>query len=505
MHSVYKSFIIAVLIILILPLACISQPFAKSWIDKYKLTVDDYITLTVEVSGASGVEQPQLMGMNNFKQVSVSTSQQLVFMNNQQSSSFQYKYVLKPLNTGDLKIGEAYINTSSGRLYTKPITITVDKSNVNPITSNISSKNNSNDFLNASTDSIFLKADVDDKNPYKNQQIIYTVKLYFTGNIADVKFDVPTFTDFLIEPLDQIKQYTTYAYGNYYSVVEQTYAMFPAKTGKIEIPPAVLTAQHIDINDPFNSMFGNVQYQPVKLNSEAISLNVKELPTAPAGFKNSVGEFKIDTKIDKVNLEVGESAKLKIIVWGRGNILNVQSPEFAFDKEFRKNFKIYPSHPVTQITDKKDYIYGQKVFNFDLVALNPGNYDIPSAEYAYFNPDTKMYHQVKSSTIEVEVSPSTKKETLGLTASDNLDLIDNSNPFDDIIQIHKSNAIIKNNQISKTSYILFVIILALPILALFFTFVYIKHKEYNEANQEIIKKRYAYRKAKDAVNKLKPL
>ena len=316
---------------------------------------------------------------------------------------------------------------------------------------------------------------------------------------------MPNFQDFIVEPLDQGKQYSTYEYGSYYQVFEQSYALFPTKVGIQNLPPAKLNGVRLYVNDPFDSLFGNAQQIPFELVTEPMTIDVKKLPKAPANFKNSVGLFKINTEISTMILRTGDTAKLTINIWGSGNITNIQAPQFNFDDNFKSCFKIYEQTPKTQITDKRDYIIGRKTFDFDIVALKPGTYTIPSAEYAYFNPETGLYHQLKSSEIKITVKPGSSNEQVNLASSDNNPDTKQDEHLDDIISIHTNDNIIVNKAFTKISYTIYAVLFAIPLIALLATLLYIKHKESTSANEHLIKKRLAYRTAKERLSKIKPI
>lgn len=497
MRTLFITLLIILTSIIIHPLTVLATATATSQIDKTQTELNNYVVLTIKIDEASSIEPPILMGMDNFQQMSASSSNNTTIINGRISNSVVFQYILIPKKVGTFNIGEAYITTNSGRLHTKPELITVTDSTNNQTQINQSQPNNYNKQNIDVNSDVELRAEVNNNNPYKNEQIIYTIRLFFRGTLSDIQLNTPQFQDFIAEPLDERQQYTTYVQGNLYNVLEKAYALFPTKSGKLTIQPSSIICNLMNSYDPLDQIFGNYSSKPVSLKTKPINLIVKEPPKAPKTYKDSVGEFKIKTEINNTILDIGETAKLQISIWGKGNITNIQEPSFNFNEQFKKGFKIYDMTPITQITDKSEFITGQKVFKYDIVALEPGIYHIPLAEYAYFNPETKMYHQLRSSIIEIRV-----KSGKGIDINNNQSQASNSS-IDEVISIYTDEKCLTNNYISKKQYLLYLVMLAIPLLMLLFTFALIKLKAKREANSHIIKKKQAFRNANNKLKKLK--
>lgn len=506
--------LIVTILLFLLPLSARAEITAYAQIDKNTVALSDYVVLNIVVAGASDINPPVVKGMENFTQMSASTSQNIQVINGQVSAATTFTYILIPKRTGVFPIGESDITAQGLSLHTKPLKLVVSDSaqtpqnNIQPNSPpNQTPQNQTNVNLpNIGNDEISLEADIDNKSPYKNEQLIYTIRAYFKQRLEGGSIELPDFKDFIIEPLDERQQYETAINGERYVVSEQAYALFPTKAGAITIPSATLSGRLVSSESPLDAFFGSYDSRPISIKTKPVTTYVRELPQAPDNYLNVVGEFEIGTEINKVNLMVGETAKLKIIIWGKGNIQNIQNPEFKFNKDFTKHFKIYRSNPVTQIISKTDYIYGQKIFNIDVVALDPGDYYIPAAEYSYFNPKTRMYHQLRSSAIHINVKPNTSTEQLGLSTAGNSN--DNSNnilDIQDIIGIHTTDNALKNQTLSINNFIVLGILFIFPLISLLGSFLFIKHKEHEKDNTPQIRKKQAYRKAIQQLNKLKPL
>ncbi|MGD9580772.1 MAG: BatD family protein [Vampirovibrionia bacterium] len=500
MRTLFITILIILTTTILCPFTAFAEALATSNIDKTQISLNDYVILTIKITDAQSIEPPILMGMDNFKQMSMSSSNNTSIINGQISNSMLFQYVLVPKATGTLNIGEAYVNTNNKRLHVKPLLITVTDSTNTQTYNNYGTNNNTTNQYIDTSKNIALRADVNNHDPYKNEQITYTISLYFRGSLSDIQLETPQFQDFIAEPLDDRRQYSTNVNGMVYNVLEKAYALFPTKSGNLTIPPTSITCSLLSTMDPFDQLFGNYNVQPIALETKPVTIKVKEPPLAPKYYKNSVGQFKINTEISNTKLNIGETARLQINIWGKGNITNIQKPDFKFDENFKNNFKIYDITPVTQITDKSEVISGQKIFKYDLVPLKSGTYHIPSAEYAYFNPETKMYHQLKSSAIEITVKPG---QSINITDVNNQ--VKSDKETDEMIGIHTNDETINDESIETKQYLIYLILFIIPEIILGIILFIIKLKEKQNANIHITKSKQAYKIANKELKKLKTL
>jgi hypothetical protein len=490
-----------------------AQVSANVTLDKQTVTTSSYVVMKIEVNGATRISNPRLEGMENFQIISSSSSQQFGFYNGRMERRTTFTYILNPQKTGILEVGKSTIEADSQTLTTRAQTLNVvgsysqyqPGSNYQHQQNQYYSQQQQQHKPKATGQEVIFEADVDNTNPYQNQQIIYTIRVYLKSQLDQPNLEQPEFKDFIVEPLQDQTQYNTYINNINYAVIERSYALFPTKVGKITIEPAYLTGNLIIADDPFDTLFGSYDTQPVNVRTSPVTIYVKELPPPPPNFKNSVGEFKIATEVDKTHIKVGETAKLEIVVWGSGNIMSIHQPEFHLTEAFRKAFKVYESTPIIDINNKANYVTGQKIFKFDFVALKPGLYVIPAAELAYFKPENKMYHQLKSDVIQIKVDPGSTTEQLDVTTIENPSEDDQISVMDDIIDIHTPEKPIENKVVTVDKFAILALSFISPLLIYLCVLFYMKKQEYYKENIHEVKKSKAYNKAKAELKTLEPL
>ena len=210
-------------------------------------------------------------------------------------------------------------------------------------------------------------------------------------------------------------------------------ALFPTKSGKLEVTPFELTIPVIvkrkssnrDIFDDFfnDSFFGRRETVEHIAKSNKVSIDVKDLPAAnvPASFNGAVGNYKFSAGIDRNDVETNEAITLKLSINGRGNIKLLDLPEVQLPTGFEK----YDPKTKENII-RKSTVSGNKTAEYLIVPRIAGEKVIPAIEFSYFNPSSKKYVTTRSpdfninvkkgtSTVETAVSGYSKEDVKLLT------------------------------------------------------------------------------------------
>ena len=126
MRSFLVSTLLTLFLCLIVPVYVLCVPTATSNIDKETVELNEYVVLTIDVAGASKVDPPKIMGLENFSVLSQTTNYSTQFINGKYSNSVKFTYILLPNKEGVLAVGEAFINADEKRIHLEPKTINVE-------------------------------------------------------------------------------------------------------------------------------------------------------------------------------------------------------------------------------------------------------------------------------------------------------------------------------------------------------------------------------------------
>lgn len=336
-----------------------------------------------------------------------------------QSLSITYTYYLRATAEGEFIIPPARITVDGKQYSTNPLTINVAKERAQTNNANSTNRGNQQIQIELNKDDILLRAEIDNSNPYVGEQVIITYKIYTKVPISQLAVDkMSNFSGFwmknLLNQSDGLKQSTKTINGQEYITAElNKYALFPQKSGQIIIDPMELKCvaqlkrapqqrakSFFDsvFDDPFFSGYRNIQ---AFLESNSITLEVKPLPenNKPNNFSGAVGEFSLQSSIDKEKLKTNDALSLKFIVSGQGNIELVDK----FNIKVPTDFEAYEPKVTDNIRITYNGVSGSKTFEYLLIPRNPGEFEINPVEFNFFEISSNSYKTISSQAFNISV------------------------------------------------------------------------------------------------------
>ena len=359
------------------------------------------------ISGGKNLELPDLSKFYVLSGPNQSTSMQIV--NGSVSSSITYGYVLQPKEVGKYSIGPATIEAGGRKLTSSPIAMEVLKSS--PQTGNLPGDTKAQDAADLA-DNLFLRATVDRKSVMQGEQVNLTYKLYTRVSVQNYAIEKnPVLTGFWGEETDNPKNVsltTETINGKQYRVgIIRRMALFPTQSGTLEISPMELkTVVQVQDKryDPFDSFFRDPFGRTVNyaVRSEPIRIDVAPLPPgAPAGFKGAVGQFSMNTEVDKTTTKANEPVSLKVTVSGTGNIKLLESPLLEVPPDFEQ----FSPKVSDNVTRKGEMVAGSKTFEFLLIPRYPGEKRIKPISFSYYDLRKRKYEILTSPEVALKVEP----------------------------------------------------------------------------------------------------
>ena len=208
--------------------------------------------------------------------------------------------------------------------------------------------------------------------------------------------------------------YNTQINGVNYSVTERKYAIFPQKSGQLTIKPVVLTAEILTNSRPsFNGFFNSQMSKTKRVESKAIVLDVKPVPTSFTGKHWLTAEqlvLKQEWSGDIQQMKVGEPLTRTLSLVAQGATVG-QLPELN-SLATNDQLKVYPDQPILQEQKK---VEGLLAFREEKIALMPskvGAYTLPAIEIPWFN--------TKSQKMEIASIPETVINAISATVADEM-------------------------------------------------------------------------------------
>uniref|UniRef100_A6VW28 DUF7939 domain-containing protein n=1 Tax=Marinomonas sp. (strain MWYL1) TaxID=400668 RepID=A6VW28_MARMS len=242
---------------------------------------------------------------------------------------------------------------------------------------------------------VMLKTEVSEIEPYLQQEVILSVKLYTSVALQNANRSVPSHPDLVIERLadDQMNYQTVN--GTQYQVITRDYLAFPQRSGLLTIPPQSIQAM-------INTSTGR---RMIKVQSEPLNLQVTPIPasyTGDAWLPSS--KVTVSTSLDKSNdvPRVGDTLIWTINISAKG-ALPEQIPTLDFNST--RKYKLYPKPPKFDNQKTANGVTGSQSITVEVVPTEQGPLTLPDINITYWDTETRTISTASASTKSIEIAP----------------------------------------------------------------------------------------------------
>ncbi|WLQ15055.1 BatD family protein [Hahella aquimaris] len=363
---------LCLLMLCVLSLGAWAEDSLNVSVDRQEVRQNESLQLTItsklEVDSALdffnlntlSIPQPDVGELDkDFEVMDRQQSYRVQIENNKNNSVITWVYTLLPKRSGDLEIPAVkYKDNESQSIAIKVV-------------------DTSQQAVAKEEKPVFLEAEVDNKSVYVQQQLIYTIRLFYSDDMLRGELTHPDHTDILAKQLGKQKEYTRYLGSRRFSVVERQYVIFPQKAGKIVIPEQIFTGTLAQ------RRIGRRFYSEEK--SPAVEIDVKAPPASFSG-KQWVPAQSLsirDVWSDPAReIKVGDSLTRTISVQALG-IEGVQIP--PLNSVSVDGVKVYPEPESIDTEEHAAGVTGQRKETQALVAIKPGTYTLPAVSIPWWD------------------------------------------------------------------------------------------------------------------------
>ncbi len=352
------------LYILILPILLNAQVVLNS---PSSFVLDEPLIFTITANGQN-IVFPEIRKIDNFSVQEIGTSNQTYIVNGKISTKIIKQYQLLPTSTIAIPSFDIKVDNKIEKTISKVVTLTKIK------------KTRSNKFDLQITTNI--------QDAYVGEEILFNMIFKYRKDtvLYDLKFTQPIFDNFWSKQLSAPRQRK----DSKYIIQELNFLLFPQKSGTLEIKPLKIDAT-VEDNRQSNNYFRRAS-KLINIYSNSLKLNIKPLPKDIY----LVGEFNINTTIDKTTIKAGEAVSLQLSITGRGNIDDLE--------EYTLNI---PNATIYDNPSKKDYNIQNNKYggsykkSYSIVSQN--DFTIPAITLKYFDKKTKTVKTVQSKSYDIKV------------------------------------------------------------------------------------------------------
>lgn len=344
-----------------------------AFVDRNPALLNESLTLTIESD--SGGDKPDFSPLeSDFEVMAQSGNTSLQIINGEVSRRQQWQVRLMAKRAGEIQIPPFTV----GAEQSQPLLLTVMAQE--------SQKESSSD--------LYIEVSAAPKNTYVQEQLIYTVKLYFGVNMAEGN----TITEPKVEGGDAIvvklgdnRQYQTSVNGRRYGVMEQQYAIYPQKSGLLTITPPIFEGNVVDQGRSGNIFFDpfNQTTRHLRVSAKALNINVQPMPAGVTSHWLPARSVQLleQWSDDPPKFVVGEPVTRTLAVMADG-LTAAQLPEVG--NNLPAGLKSYPDQP--QLKDTKDTkgVAGLRQQKIALIPTQPGELTLPAIELAWWNTEKQQ-------------------------------------------------------------------------------------------------------------------
>lgn len=422
-----KHIIQLLFVILMLPMVTSAQEIIFKAMARGEIRVGETVQVVFELNAeGENFRGPDFAGWRILNGPMSSTNSSIQVINGKMSQSYtqSFTYIVSASKEGTLTVGSASVMVNGKKYSSEPLSIKVLPANAQ---ANSSGRQDSGQ-QGVSDKDVFLKAIANKTKAVVGEQVIVTYRIYTRVPISSVNVSkLSSFGGFwmknLLDDNDALQQSTTTIDGEEYVIADvRKVALFPQKTGKLKIDPMELECvaqirtqpDRRRSRDPFESFFNDpffnrgISNVQKTLESEALEITVQPLPTEgkPNNFTGAVGQFGLESAIDRTNLKTNEAVNLSLTVTGSGNLELIDLPRPVFPPDF----EVYDPKSSTNLKTGPNGVSGSKKTEFLFIPRVPGDFTIDPVTFTYFDPVKKAYQTLQSKAFTIHVE---KGENMG--------------------------------------------------------------------------------------------
>ena len=427
----------------------------QALVNETTVGTEESVNYTLEVKGASfaDVETPDAPGTEGLVllQAIPSTQRNISFVNGvmEQSVAFQWSY--RPVREGTASIQSATI-TAKGKTYqTEAIRIAVVPQSQRPQRRNptrrslldpFNGRNQPSDDdaeppSNVSDRDIFIRAIPSARRAYQNEQVTIEYQLFFRNFIQPRHSRLADSWDaegFWREELDvearPMPRSTVENGLRYNSIVLKRVAVFPTRTGALNVDPLRIETEVFaprSPGDPLSRFFSlRNPYETIERASPQVTIEARPLPGgAPESFQGAVGQFDMKAQVSRTEVDVGEPVEVTLRITGTGNLAMLEPPLLKSPGIF----EAYEPDVNSVIESSGRRVRGNKTFTYLLVPRSNGTFEVPPIEFAFFDPAAGQYRTLSADPMTIRVTGTTSTPLATSATADGLPVDDIARPL----------------------------------------------------------------------------
>ena len=376
----------------------------RATLSRQTIVEGDTVTLNIVTNEAGQGVKPELSVLQqDFDILGTGSSQQTQIINGQRSESHQWHIELAPKHAGELTVPAIPVGAET----TPSLTLTVTAQPAAVIAE--------------AGQPVFIETQLEplDSPVYVQQQLRYTLQLFYREQLVEAGIDGPHVEHALVERLGDDLQYQTTLDGQEYQVIERHYAIFPEQSGPLSVSPVTFNGRlagksqqrmpATNMNDMMERFFGNRAFttpgKRIRLRSEGFTLDVQPRPAAYTGkYWLPAEQLALTDSWTSAPPEFhsGEPVTRTITLEAKG-LESTHLPDFSLPDS--SDMRLYPEKPVYTNRTDGEWVIGTRQLSVAYVPSATGMQTIPAIRLDWWDSTEEKQKTVELPAWTVNVLP----------------------------------------------------------------------------------------------------
>lgn len=257
---------------------------------------------------------------------------------------------------------------------------------------------------------VFIDASLDQDSVYVQAQAVLTLRVFHSVALYDDSQLSPLeMEDARVEPLGARRTYEQEIDGVRHGVQEVRYAIFPQRSGTLQIPAQLFSATALASQDAAGQPFGPRSGRPLQVRSPALALQVKPRPAsypadAPWLPAHSLSLSETWTP-EPQRPQVGDSLTRNLLLRAEG-LAGAQLPDLSRPLA-HPGLRSYPDQPRLRSRSNAGGLVGSREESIALVPTAAGTIELPALEVVWWNTREERLERTSlpARRIEVQAAP----------------------------------------------------------------------------------------------------
>ena len=334
------------------------------------------VRLIIRAVGSARAETPDLSPLEtDFEVLGNQTSSRISSVNGRTVASVEYQISLRPKRTGELTVPSLMIGserTEPIRLVVRPLDPAVRESIERMV---------------------FFETELSSNPVYVQAETVLVRRLFYSQGVqiySDLP-GIPDIADAVVLPLGETQARSVFREGRRYGVIEQRFAIFPERSGRLTIPAISVTSSvRLEAG-------GRTRRSGLRVTTEAMELTVQPIPAgypADAAWLPATDvQMEQNWTPDLKRLEVGEPLNFEVRIratGNRGSAIPPVSLSLSGDR-----FKIYPEAPAMEERTDGRTITGTRRERYALIPTTPGEVTPPPLTITWWDTRADELRQTR--------------------------------------------------------------------------------------------------------------